>query len=379
MGVEMIKHDKLSRLGTALGVCFLAGLLVLSGCANDTDDPPGTVPPPAGEDNLDLEAENGGFTTEAEAPAFGDPALALSPGEESAIDDPVEDEPDVRDMAGMPGAKRYVLSVFWGMLENVGSPDDPGVDGTDYDWSGQLEAQKGAVVLRSVVSFERADGDSILARSSRARIAWHSSTGVGFDGIRLFLIRPRSLGSDPTEGKDSLFFQAGSYTRIFTWDELATLDEDVRVDESGNQISFQAQLVEPTTSHLGGFLRGRWSAIAEGDSVGRFEGVWVGIRGQAFGTFRGIYGTRAGGEQVFFGKYIDPDGAFLGILRGRWGVTGVEQDRNGESVVHGWFRGSWVNAENSELGEIAGHFRSREGEFGFLRGRWCRGRCLGAP
>jgi hypothetical protein len=351
-----------------------------AGCGDSSRSPVDPGNPPANSPP-DLNAPDGGYTTTSEAPGFGDDALLASGDQEVAVEDALESEPEVASWMIRPGAQVYVLSAMWGMLQDVDSPDRPPGDGTDQDWGGSIEVQRGAVLLRSVISFERADGDSVLRRTSRRILAWKSHTGVGFDGVRLLLVRPPDgNGNSPTRSAgDSLSFIAGPYSRVLTWSELERLDDEVQLDASGNRISLHAERVDATSSHLGGFLRGRWDPIAPGDSVGNFEGVWVGSRGQGVGWFHGIYGTRSDGKQVFYGKYIAADGTFLGRLRGTWGTTGHEPRNDAATVDLGWFRGEWVNAAGTKEGELTGHYRSPDGHPGFLRGRWCRGDCLTQP
>ena len=375
----MVTQDRIRR--GAWPVFVLAAVLAVAGCGESQKDTNHPITPPS-EQTPDLNVPNGGFTAESEEPGFGDAALVASALEETAVEDPVERDQDVQGWMARPGADVYVLSAVWGMLESSDDPTAPPGDGQELDWSGKIECGRAAILLRSVISFERADGDSMLPRSSRHLLEWVSRTGAGHDGLRFLIVRPPSSTSGPersTAATDSVYFRAGSYSRVITWQELAILDDEVQIDASGNRISLQAHRVEPSASHLGGFLRGQWDPIPAGESEGSFRGVWVGARGLAVGLFHGIYGTNDAGEQVFYGKYIDEGGAFLGILRGTWGAAGREPRNDAAAVELGWFRGEWVNADGDRQGELNGRYRTPEDRPGFLRGRWCRGDCLNQP
>ncbi len=344
---------------------LLIGVLLAPGCGDESRLPaaPGLMTTPG----LDLEAADGGFTTEAETPEFGDLALRRSVEAEAGLSEPFDDDAEVRDLARHPG-RAYLVTIVWGMLQDQDSPGREGLDGVTYDWSGELEVNRGALLQRSLISFEREDGDSLLRREVRTRIEWQSRTGEGHDGIRVQVIFPPRMGSDP-QREDSLVFRAGPVKRVFLAAELDTLDEQIDVDAAGNQIRILGVPVNPTAAHLHGFLRGRWNHIAEGDSAGRFQGVWVSYDGRPAGVFRGIYGTREDSSRVFFGKWIDAYGRFRGLMRGTWSEG---EDRPGvQGTGFGQFRGEWVNASGEIEGALVGRWRAPTERPGYLDGRWC--------
>jgi len=195
------------------------------------------------------------------------------------------------------------------------------------------------------------------------------------DGLRVLIVVPPSDNRPGQDGPDSLYFRAGNYERAFDVRSLEDLEDELVVDEFGNRIVFTAWEA-PNAVATNGFLRGRWEQIAEGDSVGRFSGVWVAQNGRTIGLFRGIYGVDDGGKQVFYGKYIDPHGNFLGILRGIWTQVGVESWGSTRETVLGRFRGEWVNEGNARQGELQGRWAVTNDRPGVLRGRWCTGDCL---
>jgi hypothetical protein len=95
--------------------------------------------------------------------------------------------------------------------------------------------------------------------------------------------------------------------------------------------------------------------------------VFVGVVGSADGDprghVRGIYGVRRNGEHVFFGKFIDRDGRFRGIMRGHY--------RDGE------FAGRWV-VRSGDHGRLHGFYRDRPDDDrlgGAWAARWAETSC----
>ena len=75
------------------------------------------------------------------------------------------------------------------------------------------------------------------------------------------------------------------------------------------------------------------------------------------------------GEKVFFGKYVNLNGVFGGLIAGNWGY-GDEGDNMG------WFAGRWVNHNLTSIGTLGGHWKIKPDSErnGFLHGKWKRNR-----
>ena len=119
---------------------------------------------------------------------------------------------------------------------------------------------------------------------------------------------------------------------------------------------------EPADPCAHGTLRGRWHRVEDGR--GRLIGVVSDAEGEPIGHVRGVYGRRASGEQVFFGKYIDRDGRFRGLFGGGYG--------------EGHFAGRWIVRPDQEHGRLAGFYRETiEGPEtgGLFLGRWAETSC----
>jgi hypothetical protein len=76
---------------------------------------------------------------------------------------------------------------------------------------------------------------------------------------------------------------------------------------------------------------------------------------------RGLFGVRASGEQVFFGKYIDLDGHFRGLFAGRYG--------------DGRFAGKWIDRDLDDHGVLGGAYRETTDGAGHFLGRWAETSC----
>lgn len=357
-------------------VLVVAGTFVLAGCGQDRDV---VTPTQAGlQQSVDLNDVNGGFKPTDEKPAFGDAGLLEMAREEFNADDlPGSNEPSLFAESN-PGPRRiYTVSVIWGMLPgnangaSVDLADPPGKaseDGDTYDWSGGMDVSRGGIHLRSVVSFE--DGDRVVwPRRERGSIEWISHTGPGWDGIRFVIYQPPFEEGGVEE--DTLYFRAGEYTRTFLLSELDELNETVAVGVEGNSIRFQARMIDPTVSNHG-FARGRWTAPAEGDTVGLFGGILVSDYGRVAGYFHGHYGQDDQGKAVLFAKVTGANGEFRGFLRGSWG----QASGPGIGSENGWFQARWFDGaeENEqEIGAVRGAWQRAGRGPGQLWGRWCLG------
>jgi hypothetical protein len=349
-----------NRIRVGASVLLALALVLAAGCSRNDRS---TAPSPPPQQQADLNDPNGGFTATNEQPAFGDAGLLASTAQEQTFDDAMAQDPAVRGIVNTPGVTCYAVTILWGMLgENQSVIRE---DGDQYDWSGTLRSNNGALVLVSTVSFESED-HMILPRPDKRTLAWVSHTGTGFDGVRLLVYQPDPAGGD----QDSLTLSTALYTTTITFSRLDSLAEVVPVDSVGNMVSIRGLAVSPTSSTRG-FLRGSWQKLDGGPLAGQFLGVWVSDRGHVSGFLRGEYGTNDEGRKVLFGKFVDLSGAFRGILRGTWQVSGNEASaRRAET---GNFQGKLTGEQGEELGSCSGHWDVPKSGIGFFEGRWCQG------
>jgi len=365
-------------------VIMLGGLGLLAGCGEDNATGSGDVYTPESQ-TVDLEDSFGGFLAVDEAPAFGEPALAASLDEEEVLEDGYaglsrRERERAREMEEHPRCAMYSLTILWG---NLASPEDEVIplppDG-EILWNGSLSIREGAIRLLSVIDFERGE-DLILERTGRDSLAWVSITRDFMDGLRvLVIVPPDSTGTVPPR---ELTLALNDFRRVLSTDEMSDFGEVIPIDET-TRISLRSFLVDPR-GRVHGSCHGLWG-WAEGDSLGHFEGAWVRYDGIGVGFMRGHYGINEDGEQVFFGKFISPQGRFGGFVRGGWAVVepgdptgGPGPHEDSVPVEIGRFSGEWVDAHGAAIGEVKGHWSRRVEGKGIFNGSWHGNRVIPMP
>jgi hypothetical protein len=316
-----------------------------------TDQNSGAVSEP-GVDTIasDLDKANGGFTTADEASQFGEEALFADAALEAsaAIPDTMGADPTVRDMQNRPDVAVRGLVMMWGQL-----PADP--THTDAKvWDGHITVSRGAIVGFRKIGFEQAT-DSVLPRETRATIAFHSTTTTHSDGLALRLIDPTPASTDPltiTYTRDG----GGEYSIT-----LASLIAGPQVIDVDGDNKLIAAAVRHRADCDAGSMHGRWRKVSP--TLGHFLGAVVDKDGAEIGHVRGIYGER-NGEKRMFGKFINSDGAFRGVMVGTY-------------TADGQFTARWLTRAG-EAGRIHGVYRpGRDGaerHGGFLA-RWAEAGC----
>lgn len=286
------------------------------------------------DDDLDgvtesLERENGGYDTADEAPMFADDALyaAADIEADAAVSDALVTDPVIVDLERNTTAVARNVIVMWGRM-----PAD--AEGTPRNWSGELRLSRGAMVVRRRIAFEEVT-DRILPRTRRDVVAFQSTTRPHADGLALTVFDPTPSDANPLV----LTYVSADASATYTIDLGALEAGAVAVDAGdGNQIIAIAHRRRDACDH--GFVRGRWRAMAP--NAGHYAGLVLDEGGAPAGHIRGIYGQRRNGEPVFFGKFINRDGGFRGIVRGTYDARhfdGRWLDRGGDhGVIHGIYR-----------------------------------------
>ncbi|MFH1277570.1 MAG: hypothetical protein ABIK65_04250 [Candidatus Eisenbacteria bacterium] len=352
---------------TLLALATVSLVMFLFGCGENSPTDSGSIPD--GEENVDLNAEFGGYEATDEAAAFGMGDLEKMAEDGVEAHDQVAEESEVVALGAAPATNVYVLRLAWGMLEGDSSVT------VETDWSGSISVDRGAVIVERVIRFE--PGDYVVRpRTDRTVVDLVSKTAPHWDGLLITLLDPAEDSLAQVE--NVLRISLGGFETSYTTVQLAELEEIIDVDLTGNQFSVNAFLVDEFPCGRG-FLSGEWRHTnVEG---GDFRGRWSSYDGENRGFVRGQWGLNEEGRKVFFGKYIFADGAFGGLLRGHWGF--------GESRGSGFFRGAW-HGENEIRGLLHGVWRhewrgpdsgpnngNRPGETldrgrGFFHGRWFR-------
>lgn len=367
-----------------LVLAFMPALLLLLaiGCSNKNVEPELLI------DEPNLTDEFGGYSTVSESPGFGDDELldeAYASNDEYG--DPMLSDSAVTVFTSDPEAGLYHLRIVWGQLRfdsNVANPTD---------WSGSLSITRGAEIIRRVINFELGQ-DYIAPRTDRKLIEWVSQTTVHNDGIAVDLLVPPVrpvLDTTKAEFTDSagntviiievdttwpeaepvtISFNTGPYSTTFDLDELVSLDTIVFLEDS-NAVAFHALKLDLFPCPRG-FLAGRWAFDDSGS--GRFRGIWLNRAGLVVGYIKGHFGRREYGEKVFFGKWVSREGRFQGFIRGHWDFSDSSQIVASATPTGGFFRGQIFSEDGIQIGNLAGHFITRESGNdalgGFFQGNW---------
>jgi hypothetical protein len=359
-------------------------LAALAGCSDSDTTPVGTSDT-ATDDyaTIDFDLPYGGLTKSDEDPAFGDPYLIQDDALEGdeVYDDDLLNDPEVQALVAMgdepgdpedPTRPRFTfLRLAWGMLDGaVDERSGLATDGELLDWSGLLRVDRGIVVIKRVIRFERPFDSIVRPRIDRQTVAWFSHTGGHFDGLLIQIIEPpRQVDETRDDGDppppNQLHIVTGPFEQSFPVASLATIDEVYEVDDLGNAIHLVGFTLGDLDPCPKGFLSGIWMTDTEADDgSGTFRGRWVGVHGFGKGHMMGRFGYNEDGERVFFGKYINRSGQFMGLLGGTWAPV---EDRPG----HGRFIGHWTSDGETRDGALGGrylHLPERPG--GFYQGRW---------
>ncbi|MBL0219952.1 MAG: hypothetical protein IPQ07_39560 [Myxococcales bacterium] len=291
-----------------------------------------------------LEQDNGGLDTTDEAPMFAaETAFDAAQIETDTVEaDPMAADPTIVEMA-RPGSavEARDLIVMWGRF-----PADRATT-TGRDWSGELRLSRGGMLLRHKIAFEQAT-DRVMPRTSRDAISFVSVTRPAADGLALTVFDPQpgtvnalTLTYTPVSGAAHAV-------------DLAQLANGPIVIDAGdgNKILIAGHRRNDDCAH--GFIRGRWHALSPNASA--YLGVVANSDGDAVGHIRGIAGTRRNGEPVMFGKFINREGQFMGLVKGtyedgkfvaRW------LDRQGD---HGQLHGVYFPGPNERAGGFLGRW-----------------------
>ncbi len=350
--------------------------LLLVGCGKEATQPTNQGIPT--QENPNLDESLGGYTSQSEAPFFGDEDLAASCDLEVAAEDAFASDPDVLGWQNSDTFRAYALTLLWGVLDSDPSihTNDDGDGAQNFDWSGSAIVNHGALVARATIAFER-DDYLVGPRAERDKVMWVSHTSGGFDGLRLLVLQNLGVGDDGVT--DSLTITAGDHQWVLAVNDLADLDRTEVIDDLGNKFAIRSFRMMPQLCNRG-FVGGAWLAPREPGMDGHFQGRWVAADGSVAGNVRGIWGINTKGEKVFFGKYVDRAGNFRGILRGSWEDRGIESPSQSNRLrTHGMLQGEWVDENGAAVGTVRGHWRAaRDGGDGFFEGAWKEGACLGS-
>ncbi|MEJ7602354.1 MAG: hypothetical protein WKG01_30945 [Kofleriaceae bacterium] len=253
-----------------------------------------------------LAQDNGGFTTDDEAAQFAADDLYADAAIEAdrAYSDPMALDPSVVEMNGRPEVAAHNVLVMWGRI-----PADPDAT-TPRRWDGELRLSRGGMIVRRTIAFEDRT-DRVLPRTTRDAVSFESATLPRTDGFALTVLDPTPAASTAL----SLTYTPADGGAAHTLD-LSQLEAGAVIVDlgDGNKLIAIGRPRNDACDH--GFMRGRWHQLNA--NLGTFLGVVGNGDGELAGHVRGIYGERRSGDQVVFGKFIDREGRFRGLIGGTY-------------------------------------------------------------
>ena len=279
----------------------LALLLAIPACVDSSST--GTDPD---EVTAALEQENGGFSTDDEAAMFGADDLYESAAIEADREfaDPMALDPSIIELNGRADVAARNVILLWGRI-----PADPNA-ATGRRWDGELKLSRGGMIVRRTIAFEDAT-DRVLPRTARDAVSFESATRPFSDGFALTVLDPTPADASAL----SLTYTPADGSAAHTLD-LSQLDDGAVVVDlgDGNKIVAMGRPRNDACDH--GFMRGRWHQLMP--NLGTYLGVVGNGDGEIAGHVRGIYGQRRNGDKVMFGKFIDREGHFRGVIAGTY-------------------------------------------------------------
>lgn len=373
---------------------LLAALLtaagLLAGCSDEAADPLGGTTASDDFSQMDFSQAYGGLTATDEDVAFGDDSLQMEllEEEESEVEDPwaadaavqqlLEDGNHPYDPLRNDRPRFTFVKLRWGMLRDAEDTlaIEPPCPGTD--WSGTIRTDRGYVVVKRLIRFERPADTIVWPRLDAQTVALVSRTYCHLDGVVLQIVERPVDETAPDYEPNRLHIDLGPYQGEFAVSDLAGLDEVAEIDDMGNRMQITGFQVSDIEVCPKGFLSGRYRHVEDdaedvdpgvedeetGTHLGNFVGKWTNLEGRIRGFLRGGYGLDADGNRVFHGKFIDRKGHFHGLLSGTWTPGGTDDDL-------ATFLGGWINAAGTREGELGGNaYPVEEYPGGFFAGRW---------
>jgi hypothetical protein len=299
-----------------------------------------------------IEESNGGFDTADEPPAFGATAEidAAAIEGDAVVTDSLAADPTAVALDRDSVNTGFRLAVLWGKL-----PADR--DATESrDWTGSLKISNGALIVRRTIGFEDRT-DKLLPRAAAAldTVSFQSVTKPYVDGLALSVL----TRTPATTSALTLTYTPADGTTAYTLD-LAQLVNGPIVVDAGNGFKIIAIAHRRQTDPCDrGFMRGRWHVVSP--NLGRFLGVVTDEDGAPVGHVRGVFGQRRNGNPVLFGKFIDREGHFRGLLAGTYG--------NGE------YRARWIDRAGDHGVAHGAYFPGATERSGGFLGRWAETSC----
>jgi len=297
-----------------------------------------------------LERTNGGFDTTDEAPAFAaDVELgeAAIEADATAVDTLAAD-PATVEMERASAGRGFKLVVVWGKMPADRDTQEP------RDWSGSFKVSRGGLVVRRTIAFEDRT-DLLLPRTALDTVAFQSVTKPYADGLALTVLDPTLSPTTPL----TLTYTPANGTTSYTLDLAQLVAGPIVVDAGGGFKMMAIGHRRQDAACDSGFMRGRWHALSP--HLGRFLGVVTDADGDRVGHVRGVFGQRRDGASVIYGKFIDREGHFRGLLAG--------------SFADGEYRARWIDRQGDHGAAHGAYVEGAEASTGRFMGRWAEASC----
>ncbi len=229
------------------------------------------------------------------------------------------------------------------------------------DWTGSLKVSRGGLIVRRTIAFEDRT-DKLLPRAAAAldTVSFQSVTRPYVDGLALTVLDPPSATAT---GSQMLTYTSADGATVYTFD-LSQLATGPIVVDAGDGFKMVAIGVHRQTAACDrGFMRGRWHALSA--HLGRFLGVVADENGAPVGHVRGVWGQRKNGDSVMFGKFIDHEGHFRGLLAG--------------TFADGQYQARWIDRQGDHGTAHGAYFEGATATSGHFLGRWAESSCTQDP
>jgi hypothetical protein len=299
-----------------------------------------------------IESPTGGYDTVDEAPEFAAEADFTQAAIEAdaTVTDALASDPATTALDRAAAGNGFKLIVLWGKM-----PADRGAQDS-RDWTGSFKVSRGGLVVRRTLGFEDAT-DKLLPRAAAAldTVSFQSVTRPFVDGLALTVIDPTVAASTAL----TLTYTPADGTTTYALD-LAQLANGPIVVDAGNGYKMiaighrrQADACDR------GFMRGRWHALSP--HLGKFLGIVTNEDGDRVGHVRGVFGQRRNGDAVVFGKFIDHEGHFRGLLIG--------------SFANGEYHARWIDRQGDHGAAHGAYVEGAAATAGHFLGRWAEASC----
>jgi hypothetical protein len=301
-----------------------------------------------------IEQPNGGLDTTDEAPVFGaDTEFAQAAIEvDASASDTLATDPATTAIDRASAVAGFRMIIVWGKI-----PGDPNAQDS-RDWTGSLKVSRGGLIVRRTIAFEDKT-DQLLPRTSLDTVSFKSVTRPYVDGLALTVLDPMPSAT----ATQTLTYTPADGSTAYTLD-LAQLAAGPIVVDAGNGFKIVAIGHHRQVAACDrGFMRGRWHALSP--HLGRFLGVVTNEDGDGVGHVRGVFGQRRNGDSVLFGKFIDREGHFRGLLVG--------------SFDNGEYHARWIDRQGEHGTAHGAYFEGATPTAGQFLGRWAEASCSADP